>query len=47
MFILEATVLPARSNAATQDPNRFVESIAFVLSRTAPDAIELTTPELE
>jgi len=47
MFVLEATVLPARSNAAAQDPDRFVESIAFALARMAPDAIELTTPELE
>src|ERR1700704_193558 len=47
MFVLEATVLPARSNAAAQDPDRFVESIAFALARTTPDAIELTTPELE
>lgn len=47
MFALEATVLPGRGNAATPDPDRFIESIAFVLSRTAPDAIELMTPELE
>ena len=47
LFALEATVLPGRASAATQDPDRFIESIAFVLSRTAPDAIELTTPELE
>ena len=47
LFALEATVLPARGNAASPDPDRFIDSIAFVPSRTAPDAIELTTPELE
>jgi len=47
LFALEATVLPGRASAATQDPDRFVESIAFALARMAPDAIELTTPELE
>ena len=47
MFVLEATVLPARGNATTPDPDRFIESIAFALARTPADAIELTTPELE
>src|SRR5712671_2069902 len=45
LFALEATVLPTRGNAA--DADRFVESIAFALARMAPDAIGLTTPELE
>jgi len=47
LFALEATVLPARGNAATPDPDRFVDSVAFVLSGTAPGATELETPELE
>jgi hypothetical protein len=44
---LEATVLPAKRNFASPDPDRFIDSIAFVLSHTEPGAIELETPKLE
>jgi len=44
---LEATVLPAKGNFASPDPARFVDSIAFVLSRTEQGAVELDTPSLE
>ena len=47
LISLEATVLPARGNPATADPDRFVDSIAFVLSQTEPGAVELETPKLE
>ena len=47
LFALEATVLAARGNAASPDADRFIDFVAFVLSGTAPDAIELQTPELE
>jgi hypothetical protein len=41
----EATVLPAKGGFASPDPDRFIDSIAFVLSRTG--AVELETPKLE
>jgi len=44
---LQATVLPANGDFGSPDPALFVDSIAFVLSRTEPDAIELATPKLE
>jgi hypothetical protein len=47
LISLEATVLSANGNFASPDPGRFIDSIAFVLSRTEPGAIELKTPALE
>jgi hypothetical protein len=47
LITLEATVLPPRGDVASPDPGRFIDSIAFVLSRTQPGAIELETPKLE
>ena len=47
LIALEATVLPAHGNFASPDPGRFIDSIAFVLSRTEPGAVELETPKLE
>jgi hypothetical protein len=47
LITLEATVLPAKGDFATPDPGRFIDSIAFVLSRTEPGAVELATPRLE
>ena len=47
LITLEATVLPANGDFASPDPGRFIDSIAFVLSRTEPGAVELKTPKLE
>jgi hypothetical protein len=47
LIMLEATVLPANGDFGSPDPALFVDSIAFVPSRTEPDAIELATPKLE
>ena len=47
LISLEATVLPAKGNLASADPDRFVDSIAFVLSHPEPGAVELETPKLE
>jgi len=47
LFALEATVLPARGSAPSPDADRFVDSVAFMLSRIAPGATELETPELD
>ena len=47
LISLETTVLPAKRNFASPDPDRFIDSIAFVLSQTAPGAVELETPKLE
>jgi hypothetical protein len=47
LVTLEATVPPAKGNAASPDVDRFVDSIAFVLSGTQPGAVELETPELD
>jgi hypothetical protein len=47
LISLEATVLPAKGNFASPDPDRFIDSIAFVPARTEPGAIELETPKLE
>jgi hypothetical protein len=47
LIMLEATVLPAKGNVASADPDRFVDSIAFGLSRVEPGAVELETPKLE
>jgi hypothetical protein len=41
----EATVLPAKGSLTSPDADRFIDSIAFVLSRTG--AVELETPKLE
>jgi hypothetical protein len=46
LFAFEATV-PANGDFASPDPGRFIDSIAFVLSRTEPGAVELKTPTLE
>jgi hypothetical protein len=47
LIMLEATVLPAKGNLASADADRFVDSIAFGLSRVEPGAVELATPKLE
>jgi hypothetical protein len=47
LISLESTVLPPRRDFASPDPGRFVDSVAFVLSRTEPSAVELETPKLE
>jgi hypothetical protein len=47
LFAFEATVLPANGDLSSPDPGRFIDSIAFVLSRTEPGAVELKTPTLE
>jgi hypothetical protein len=47
LISLEATVLPPKGDIASPDPGRFIDSIAFVLSRTEPGAVELETPRLE
>lgn len=47
LITLEATVLPQNGDFGSPDPALFVDSIAFVLSRTDPDAIELATPSLD
>jgi hypothetical protein len=47
LISLEATVLPAKGDFASPDPGRFIDSVAFVLSRTQPGAVELETPKLE
>jgi hypothetical protein len=47
LFALEATVLPAKGNLVSSDPDRFIGSIVFVLSQTEPGAVELETPKLE
>jgi hypothetical protein len=47
LISLEATVFPANGDFASPDPALFIDSIAFVLSRTEPGAVELETPKLE
>ena len=47
LISLESTVLPPRGDFASPDPGRFVDSVAFVLSRTEPGGVELETPKLE
>jgi hypothetical protein len=47
LYTLEATVLPANGNYASPDPGRFIDSIEFALSRTAPGAVELHAPKVE
>jgi hypothetical protein len=47
LITLEATVLPAHGDLASPDADRFVDSIAFAVTRTQPEAIELETPKLE
>jgi hypothetical protein len=47
MFVLEATVLPANGDYQSPDPGRFIDSIAFVLSRAQAGATELKTPAVE
>src|SRR5258706_4317107 len=47
LITLEATVLPANGDYTSPDPSRFIDSIAFLLSRTQPGATELPSPEVE
>src|SRR5262245_56064238 len=47
LISLEATVLPAKGNVASPDADRFIDSVAFVLSYPEPGAVELETPKLE
>jgi hypothetical protein len=47
LITLEATVLPAHGDFASPDPGRFIDSIAFGLTRAEPGAVELETPKLE
>ena len=47
LISLEATVLPANGDYGSPDPALFVDSIAFILNRTEPGAIELATPSLK
>jgi hypothetical protein len=47
LITLEATVLPAHGDPASPDADRFVDSIAFAVTRTEPGALELETPKLE
>ena len=47
LIALEATVLAANSDFASPEPARFIDSLAFTLSRTEPGAVELETPKLE
>ena len=47
LISLEATVLPANGDYGSPDPALFVDSIAFILNRTEPGAIELATPTLK
>jgi len=47
LFSFEATVLTANGDFASPAPGRFVDSVAFVLSRVEPGAVELKTPALE
>src|SRR5215471_649950 len=46
LISLEATVLPQNGDFGSPDPALFVDSIAFELSRTDPNAIALATPSL-
>jgi hypothetical protein len=46
LIFLEATI-PASGNLASPDPGRFIDSTAFMPSRTEPGAVELETPKLE
>jgi hypothetical protein len=45
MVSLEATVLPANGDYGSPDPALFVDSIAFILNRTEPGAVELAIPK--
>jgi hypothetical protein len=47
LIALEATVLPAHGDFGSPDPPRFIDSLAFTLSRTEPGAVELDTPKLD
>jgi hypothetical protein len=47
LITLEATVLPAHGDPVSPDADRFVDSIAFAVTRSEPGAIELETPKLE
>ena len=45
LFMFEATVLPANGDYGTPDTGRFVDSVAFVLSRAEAGSTELATPK--
>jgi hypothetical protein len=45
LITLEATVLPANGDYTSPDPSRFIDSVAFVLSRTQEGATELPMPK--
>jgi hypothetical protein len=47
MISLEATVLPANGNYESPDPGRFVDSIAFLLSRADKNAVVLPSLRFE
>lgn len=47
LIALEATVLPANGDYESPDLARFIDSIAFNLSRAGANAIELQAPKLE
>lgn len=47
LISLEATVLPANGDYESPDPARFIDSIAFNLTRAGEGAIELQAPKLE
>ena len=47
LIALEATVLPAHGDPASPDADRFVDSIAFAVTRPEPGATELETSKLE
>jgi hypothetical protein len=47
LISLEATVLPANGNYESPDPGRFVDSVAFVLSRADKNAVELPSLRFE
>jgi hypothetical protein len=46
LFVFETTV-PANGNLASPDPDRFIDSVSFNVSRPDQGAIELKTPELD
>jgi hypothetical protein len=46
LVALEATV-PAKGDLASPDVGRFIDSLAFAPSPTAPGAVELETPRLD
>jgi hypothetical protein len=47
MISFEATVLPAHGNYESPDPDRFIDSIVFMLSRVDKDAVVLPSLRFE